>query len=381
MPRLPDSSCRGVGGLRESRSRAGVTLVEMLVVVSIIGILMALLLPAVQNARETARRTSCSNNLKQIGVAITTFTSGNGDRLPLTRLETGNFPTAGGSTGTASLSFFTQILPFIGAENIWQKYVPEVHWAGNTSADDRNMNAVCSPVDTFVCASAPSPESRPDIRHDGIIVMPHSSVRRAAPTDYACVGKVWETLQTGTSTSMPSKTFPKYISQRGDPTNDESVHRALLSGLISPNSEFPTKVGTHVSAVVDGMSNSLAVTEDAGRPDFWLTSRRRGPYTSNTKNDGCDNATVAGNGVPGGAWADPECDIPLHGFMRSGVACPGPCAFNCTNNNEAYSFHNGGIMAVFLDGSVRFIAETIGIDTYASVVTAAGRDRIPVDSF
>lgn len=319
MFRSTESSCRSGGGLGDSRGRAGMTLIEMLVVLGIMGALMALLLPAVQTAREASRRTHCTNNLKQIGVAITNFTSGNGDRLPM----------VSSTTGAVAQSFFTQMLPFVGADNVWRRYDVTKNWFDN-------QDAVCSKVDAYVCASAPAPESRAGIKNGAVDVTIGN--RRATPGDYACVGSVSDQLQDAGFIQPPRVNF----------------EAGMLKNVSRP-----------VASVVDGMSNTLGVTECVGRPNSCLANRR----------------CVPGSGVSGGSWADPDSDIPLDGFSIDGLSSPGGCAMNCTNNGEAYGFHPGGISAVFLDGSVRFLSQSIGIDPYASLITAAGRDRIPADAF
>ncbi len=94
-------------------ARNGFTLVELLVVIAIIGILVALLLPAVQSAREAARRSQCQNNLKQIGMAIQNYQSTNG-RLPPQYGWSGN-----GDSGSWGTVFF-HLLPYLEENNLYQ---------------------------------------------------------------------------------------------------------------------------------------------------------------------------------------------------------------------------------------------------------------------
>jgi len=103
-----------------SRIRSGFTLVELLVVIAIIGTLVGLLLPAVQSAREAARRNNCAGNLKQIGLAALTFSDGTGGKLPNSVRSTQRF------------SFHTRILPYIEQTALYDRYDPAVSWSAKT---------------------------------------------------------------------------------------------------------------------------------------------------------------------------------------------------------------------------------------------------------
>ena len=69
----------------------------------------------------------------------------------------------------------------------------------------------------------------------------------------------------------------------------------------------------------------------------------------------------------------------MHSFTRDGLRVPGPCPVNCTNNNEAFSFHPGSINVLFVDGGVRLLAESITLQTYASLITRAGYEPVHYD--
>jgi hypothetical protein len=90
---------------------------------------------------------------------------------------------------------------------------------------------------------------------------------------------------------------------------------------------------------------------------------------------------VSGGRVTGAGWADPAADIPSHGFAPDGLSCPGLCVINCTNNNEPFGFHPGGVVGVFGDGSVRFIREQISPAAFAALITRAGGDVVTGDGF
>ena len=84
---------------------------------------------------------------------------------------------------------------------------------------------------------------------------------------------------------------------------------------------------------------------------------------------------IAGR-VRGAGWTDDRNIIPLHTFTRDGLKVPGPCAINCTNNNEAFSFHPGGSNALFADGRVQFLGDNIATRIYAALITRAGHEII-----
>jgi prepilin-type processing-associated H-X9-DG protein len=108
----------------------------------------------------------------------------------------------------------------------------------------------------------------------------------------------------------------------------------------------------------------LLTAEDAGRNQIW----RLGQEVS------------ADNGSQNGAWANPDGNIILKGFNPSTSTTPGPCAINCTNERQVYSFHPGGANALAADGSVHFLRETIDINTLTHLITRAGGEIIPGDA-
>lgn len=122
-----------VGFLRLARFRRGFTLIELLVVIAIIAILIGLLLPAVQKVREAAARTTCSNNLKQLTLALHNYAGANGDKLPPLRITL--------SPGTGQASVMVALLPYIEQEALYRAHV---------SAGDVTVNKGVT-VKTFLC--------------------------------------------------------------------------------------------------------------------------------------------------------------------------------------------------------------------------------------
>jgi prepilin-type processing-associated H-X9-DG protein len=300
------------------------SLVEVLVVISIIAVLIGLLVPAVQAARESARRTQCGNNLRQIGIAITSHAPRHRNRLPRAVWTSP-------SNAAARHTVMTTLLPLLEQQNLFDRVRTDIDWA-----HAGNQPVVSTPVSTYLCPSCPVP-----VRLDAI-----GGGKVAAAGDYA----------------PPTNIDPVVFSAGFAP------RRTRTEGAIHASRETP------LSWVLDGMSKTMAVSEDAGRPGHFVRNGLKGPATND---DGCGNFNVANGRVVGAGWADTEQSMPLHGFSPDGLRCPGPCAVNCTNNNEAFAFHPGGINVSFLDGGVRFVSDTIPVDVWVSLITVQGRDVMP----
>src|SRR5262245_2485183 len=111
---------------------------------------------------------------------------------------------------------------------------------------------------------------------------------------------------------------------------------------------------TRFADVKDGTSSTFLIVEDAGRTELYRMGRR-----------------AAGNSSSG-AWADPDYELALDGsdLLTTGPGQGmGPCVMNCTNDNEVYSFHNGGANMLFADGSVHFIRDSIKNTIFAALST------------
>src|SRR5688500_2633618 len=133
-----------------NQSRRAFTLVELLVVIAIIGVLVALLLPAVQAAREASRRTHCRNNLRQIGLAVTNHHDAKG-HYPPGRVREDQFG--------ASWAF--ELLPYMEQQQIHQAFDESLR-----VDDDRNAQAMRTPVPAFYCPSRRQPVADRDFDDD-----------------------------------------------------------------------------------------------------------------------------------------------------------------------------------------------------------------------
>jgi len=134
--------------------RSAFTLVELLVVIAIIGVLVALLLPAVQAAREAARRSQCVNNLKQLG--LTTHNYHDTYR---------NFPAGHNNAGTYAWGWGTFILPFMEQGNLFDQLNPNVRTGQYPDTVPTGTNIYNTPIDAFVCPSDPGEDVNPHYRN------------------------------------------------------------------------------------------------------------------------------------------------------------------------------------------------------------------------
>lgn len=285
--------------------RGGFTLVELLVVIAIIGILIALSLPAVQAAREAARRAQCANNLRQISIAAHLYCETLG-HLPPARTMVDSGALAFGST-------LLILLPYEEQASTLVLYDPE---AG--ILDPRNRGVATTPICVYRCPSMHLPRKVPDLECSG---------EYGAPGSYA--------ISTGTNHTLQSHT-----------------------GAIVRPEEGP--VG--IKDIVDGTSHTLMF----GEFDFGLEGL---PWLSCNppRSTGCGGRCQWAIGVHGGGWT---WGATLGEFNPTAYVKGKSYAFNFRSD------HPGGVNFALVDGSVRFIEETISHDTLDAAATRSGGEIV-----
>lgn len=297
-------------------SRRAFTLVELLLVIAIIAVLIGLLLPAVQRVREAANRTTCGNNLRQIGLALHGYANTHGGFPPAIEERT---PTVPGTTGT-SVGSWLFLLSYLEQDVLARQYRWDLDWF-----DPPNRPVVTTRLKVLQCPSTAAPADR-----EGGGTTPDRGP--GACTDYA------PTLQVA-----PSLAGSSLVERVED--YQGAMGRNAMVRLIQ---------------ITDGLSQTILIAEDAGRPQRW----QAGQLVPNVY-------------TPGGAWASGPNRIGVSGFDPVARTKPGPCAINCVNDREVYSFHPGGARVLFADGSVHFLREGVNIRVLAALVTRAGGEVIP----
>jgi len=227
-------------GKRQTK-HAGLTLVELLVVIAIIGILVAMILPAVQQIREAARRIQCQNNLRQLALASLNYSSAHNEHLPPLWKTANHDP-------WENFSWRIDILPFIEADNLHQTLVLD-----QLPLSSANLAAVESQLPTFQCPSTPQ-----------------------APRAIDKMGHSWATLTNlGVAACDYSATFDAYAS--GTLGNVRSEGAWFPPGTTS--AEVLRTKPASLTSISDGLSSTILLIEQAAKPDIY--DRQRNVQTQN----------------------------------------------------------------------------------------------------
>jgi prepilin-type N-terminal cleavage/methylation domain-containing protein len=351
--------------------RGGFTLVELLVVITIIGILIALLLPAVQAAREAARRATCINNLKQIGVALHNYGMANKNFPPGAICSGSNSTPVGspnqwdvlkdaGGTGATAIpgnhgtSFLLQILPQIETGSVGEKWNFATNVGGNATAAQKYLPQ--TDIKSFYCPSRRT-AVRPGIDTD--IMMGHWA---SGGNDYGgCVGRhMGFTIEKGDphNTGMVLATnYPGMFSYLPAPYNTRIVseHPMKMLGIFGrPNSS------TTFAEVADGLSNTIATGElqRLTAQDF----------------DDAHNFMRSHDG-----WAVGDSSTL---FTTGGAGTSGSAKFFDGSLNNGYygspgSRHPNGACIGMADGAVKFVENTVDMGAFSLMGSMA--DNVVVD--
>ncbi len=299
-------------GRLNARLSRGFTLIELLVVIAIIGVLVALLLPAVQQAREAARRAQCANNLKQIGLATLNFESTYGSLPPNSVRLAVPDPNADAQAAipTVVASYLTQLLPYLDQSNIYNQInmsvsaFDTVNIPPSTGAHSGLNSAYSLAINAFLCPSSGGP---PTINYfnanwgpygngggdtctpgspggvPGVTNLNPPPIQMWGRSDYFPIAGLHNTALVAAGMS------PAYILMVGEGRDSGVITNQLITGVV------------RIASVTDGTSNTMMVSECGGKPMGFNGFHQK--YISPVDGllvDGIIEPVSSG----GGAWAD-----------------------------------------------------------------------------
>jgi prepilin-type N-terminal cleavage/methylation domain-containing protein/prepilin-type processing-associated H-X9-DG protein len=315
----------------------GFTLVELLVVIAIIGVLVSLLLPAVQAAREAARRAQCSNNLKQVGLAMTQYADTYKSVLPV-----GEYSCCWGT-------WLVALLPYIEQKSLYDQY----QYFG--AVQNQAGNAISQTDSTT--------------RYGG---SKNLLVTKTQIQAYTCPSD----STTASPGIISGITFHNYVANHGSTTlQRQATFGTMLNGQANKYKGAPfifvgawnsNPQAVKFADIFDGLSNTLAFSEtvqghagDLRGFAWWNGGAHFEAYLApnSSQPDILESISYCVKTDP----YNPPCD--------------GPTTAN-PENIAARSRHPSGVMVAMCDGSVRFVSNTINLDTWRAVSTAAGREAV-----
>ncbi len=324
------------------RKLRGFTLVELLVVITIIGILVALLLPAIQAAREAARRMQCGNNLKQITLALHGYIDVTRGMLPRgAETYRGQSCCCNNADYHPGHTVHTMLLPYVEQQTLYDQYDMKIPWfAQKAGVIDQAIPGYLCPaavrwqVQTVVVGSTPSwggaaPSPLPQ-------VYPHNYPAAGSDHGYGGCGRHGNTTLMGA------------FAQRW--------------GILE-EAGTPADPRLKIASITDGTSTTLAFGETAqDRPTFGDTG----------------TADAGGALHRGRGWADPYYFSTW--FTVNRVATPNSHlgGFQLRNTATATSFHPAGCNFSFLDGSVKFLSDNIDGATWSALGSVRGAETVTV---
>lgn len=299
--------------------RCGFTLVEVLVVLTIISLLLGLTLPAVQRARNTAGQTACLNNVKQVGTGLHSFHATHGFLPPLPR---GNTNWQGSRSTVEQISWHVYLLPFVERGDLWR--MTEAAYAQN-----------------------PDPLS-----------LPHRAPMACVVRTYTC--------------PVDGRLTLAYTDEAGYTASFTSYLAVTGSYLGKRDGCFPGRPGIPLTAVTDGTSQTIMVGErppPAALTAGWWYTTHAARANAWEFEMAAVNPIAPQNGCPGFAVTTPS------GISTGYIFAPGGVANNC-DLYHFWSLHSGGANFLFADGSARFLPYSVS-PALANLASRAGGEAAP----
>lgn len=364
------------------RARVGFTLVELLVVIAIIGILISMLLPAVESVREAARRTQCTNNHRELGHALQTHHEGHGGFPPgVPACDNSSSTVFGGASSAACQgpNWVVALFPYIEESRSYDRVMdcisdPNVANASVSVPLFRHAEGIDEGVgrrspSILVCPSAPTLDAEYNFSPTGLV--PQFLAKANAAANFGA----------GTFINPPSVDSS---GQTGPP--NKGVFEVVRIGALTGKARLASKQGVKMQALQkDGSSKTMVVSEVLG----WRSSEDgRGAWLWNGMGGSSFTAFLPPNATPGEEPNDLQSTTNITSYHDLVRACGAESAdeedkmmcqeFSGADESSTFaaarSKHVGGVVVVFADNHTAFIPDTINLAVWRAFATRQGPD-------
>ena len=347
------------------RTSPGFTILELLILVSIITLLMSLAIPAIVMSKKASQRVVCADKFRRLGTAMYSFNTVENSFPPGISVSlTGPLLT---SPELRAHNYMAYLLPYLEGVSLMGPYYFDSNFASPV-----NQTALSTQLSIMICPSSPPRELltsnkfvpslvlTPSVKRNPIVsslIGPldakYTSTFNGALSDYTVIAMVHKDVIRELGLKEEQSWGLGRMGMFPLPVTDTNEILQRISNLVLQPNEDTFQRRFKQGDITDGTGNTIMMVECAGRPQRWEQERR----------------TESQEPVEGGAWGDPETILEINGLPNNPL-----CLLQCDNYNEIYSFHAGGANFLFADGHVDFIDKLIDSKLLVSLISPNSGD-------